>query len=132
MLRQHCQADIKVAEALIRQVAGDLKELVLGRHAFLLNFFDTTHSTATRLWLTKAWEIVGHGDTILNYVNFGRHTLSKGSESRCNKLEFDLKHLFLHDCRNVNLDFEIEHVVFWYRFAYLEEVLLAATLKVVN
>ena len=128
MLRQHCQADIKVTEALIRQMAGDLKELVLGRH-FLLNFLGTT---ALRGRLTKAWKIVGLWHAILNYVNLGRHSLSKGPESRCNKLEFDLKQLFLHNCRNVNLYFEIEHVVFWHRFADLEEIFLAATLKVIN
>ena len=129
MLRQHCQADIKVAEALIRQLAGGLKELILGWHS-LFNFF--THTTTLRGWLTKAREIVGLGDAILNYVNLGWHTLSEGPEPWSNKLEFDLKYLFLHDCWNVNLYFEIEHVVFRYWFADLKEVFLTATLEIIN
>ena len=55
------------------------------------------------------------------------HSLAKGTESWCNELKMYRKLLFFESCRDVNLYFKVEHLVFSNCLAYFKKVFLLTT-----
>ena len=71
-----------------------------------------------------------HG--ILNDIDLRCHSFSEWSEPRCDELELHFKELLLYNGRNVDLDFKVEHVVRGYTLGDLEEILLPASIKIID
>lgn len=77
-------------------------------------------------------ECIGLSYLILQDVDLGCHTLSKGTVARCDKLELDFEELFLHNGRDENLNLKVEHVILRDRFIDLKESLLLPTFVIID